>query len=240
MSSASPTPPPTPARKKVLQGGKRRLAHLAGRLLCGWVGTLRLTMDARSERELRRTDGPKIFVLWHNRLFIAGHLARVYRSGRPLHALISTSNDGAWLTAFFETMGLRAVRGSSSRGGREAVTELVQVLRERNDAGITPDGPRGPVYRAKPGALVVARRSGASLIVLGVGYESAWRLKSWDGFWLPRPFSRVHLVVRPFDLSPEDEAPDLARLEAALKTLNLDASDQKVGESTTLEPGSTV
>lgn len=206
----------------------------------GWIATLRVTMDKRSLTELQRVDGPKLFVLWHNRLFIAGHIARGYRDDRPLHALISTSNDGAWLTAFFETMGLRAVRGSSSRGGREAVTELVHVLREGNDAGITPDGPRGPIYRAKAGALVVARRSGASIILLGIGYESAWRLSSWDRFMLPRPFSRVHIVVHPFQLIAEGDELEGLRLEAALRALNPDPDFQNDGESTTLEPGSTV
>jgi len=212
-----------PARsypKKVLHGWKLVLAHIAGRLLRLWVATLRITTDDLSRTTLSTQREPMLFVLWHNRLFIAGHVAREFRGGRPLHALISTSNDGAWLTAFFATMGLQAVRGSSSKGGREAVSELIQVLRAGGDAGITPDGPRGPVYVAKPGALLVARRSGASIAIVGADYSARWQLRSWDGFLLPHPFSRVHLTVRPYLLGADGEADELARFTAALRKLN--------------------
>jgi lysophospholipid acyltransferase (LPLAT)-like uncharacterized protein len=197
------------------------LAHAAGWLVRLWVATLRITADERTRRVLSDATQPTLFVLWHNRLFVAGHLARAFRGGRPLHALISGSRDGAWLTAFFATMGLNAIRGSSSKGGREAVTELIQVLREGGDAGITPDGPRGPIYVAKPGALVVARRSGALIAMLGVDFESAWSLRSWDRFLLPRPFSRVHLVVRPYVPETEEGGTgELARFTAELTKLN--------------------
>lgn len=186
-----------------------------------WVATLRITTDLQTRHVLANATGPTLFVLWHNRLFIAGHIARAFRDGRPLHALISSSRDGAWLTGFFATMGLKAVRGSSSQGGREAVGELIQVLRDGGDAGITPDGPRGPIYVAKPGALLVARRSGALIEMLGVNYESSWRLRSWDRFLLPRPFSRVHLVVRPYFLdTTKNDADELARFTTALRRLN--------------------
>lgn len=220
MSTASSAPALRPHRRKVLQGWKLGLAHVAGWVVRLWVATLHITADERSRRELSATTGPTLFVLWHNRLFVAGHLARVFRGGRPLHALISSSKDGAWLTAFFATMGLKAVRGSSSKGGREAATELIQVLREGGDAGITPDGPRGPMYVAKPGALLVARRSGARIAMVGVDFESAWALRSWDRFLLPRPFSRVHLTVRPYDVGAGNDADELTRFAAALRKLN--------------------
>ncbi len=221
MSTASTPHPVRPRRLKVLQGRQLALAYVAGWLLRLWVATLRITTDARTRQVLAVATNPTLFVLWHNRLFVAGHIARAFRGGRPLHALISSSRDGAWLTGFFATMGLKAVRGSSSQGGREAVTELIQVLRDGGDAGITPDGPRGPLYVAKPGALLVARRSGALIAMLGVNYEASWRLRSWDRFVLPRPFSRVHLTVRPYILdTSKNDADELARFTAALRRLN--------------------
>lgn len=222
MSTVEPATPP-PARafpRKVLHGWQRTLARLAGHLIHVWMLTLRITASAETQKHLARTNGPTLFVLWHNRLFVVAEIARTYRGGRPLHALISTSKDGAWLTEFFAIVGLSAVRGSSSKGGREAARELVQILKDGGDAGITPDGPRGPCYVAKPGALVVARRSGATVVVVGISYASAWRLGSWDKFYLPLPFSRVHFSARvfePHDLEAED---GLERLEAALKTMN--------------------
>ena len=211
---------PTHANPRVLAGWKKLLAAFAGLLIRVWSSSLRVTLSPASRDLITAHDRPALFVLWHNRLFIAAHIARRFRDRRPLHCLISTSKDGAWLSAFFASMGLGAVRGSSSKGGREAAGALVRVLRDGNDAGITPDGPRGPRYVCKPGALIVARRGGARVIVLGINYESAWRLRSWDQFLLPRPFSRVRLVVREVteaDLHADD-AP--ARLEAVLRELN--------------------
>lgn len=223
--TAAPAEPATPRprpRINVISGASLALARFAGLLIRVWVATLRVTASPESEAALRRRERPVLFALWHDRLFIAGSIARTYRGRRPLHALISTSKDGAWLTAFFATMGLRAVRGSSSKGGREAAAELSALLRSGHDAGITPDGPRGPAHVAKPGALVVARRGGAEVVLVGVCYQKAWRLRSWDRFQLPHPFSRVHLIARlvePAQLEGEPAAA-LARLEAGLRDIN--------------------
>ena len=170
---------------------------------------------------MRRMDGPQLYVLWHDRLFISAEIARRFRGQRPLHALISTSKDGAWLTAFFATMGLCAVRGSSSRGGREAATELVRVLKTGADAGITPDGPRGPAYAVKPGAVIVARRSGAKIILVGVTYESYWCLFGWDRFRLPKPFSRIHLCAQLFSETQLRADNVTTQLEVELRALNV-------------------
>jgi lysophospholipid acyltransferase (LPLAT)-like uncharacterized protein len=212
---------PAPAAQVIL-GWKRALAGLAGGLMRIWCFTLRITLSEDSRRLLAGLDGPCLFVLWHNRLFAAADISRRFRPERPLHCLVSSSKDGAWLTAFFNSVGLRAVRGSSSRGGREAVSALVAVLRAGHDAGITPDGPRGPIYVCKPGAVVVARRAGVPILLIGMNYESAWRLRSWDKFYLPRPFSRVHLKLRELPMAALRAEDSPAALEAALRELNPD------------------
>jgi len=166
---------------------------------------------------------PVVFMLWHNRLFLAPECYRRYRNRRPIYALISASRDGAWLAAFFSLIGMRAVRGSSSRLGREAASLLVEVLREGRDVGVTPDGPRGPCYEFKPGALVVAQLAAAPVLLFGVKYHSAWRLKSWDGFYLPKPFSRVALRC---ELAPDGVADDrdtgAQRIATRLREINPD------------------
>ena len=135
---------------------------------------------------------------------------RRYRAGRPVYALVSASKDGAWLAAFYRLNGLVPVRGSSSKLGREAARALVVKMQEGNDVGITPDGPRGPLYAVEPGALVITRRVNAPMVIVGAEFAAAWRLRSWDRFYIPRPFSRV--VLRCRVLSPSK--PDGARLEA--------------------------
>jgi lysophospholipid acyltransferase (LPLAT)-like uncharacterized protein len=171
--------------------------------------TLRMAFPPEELRNITLLGEPVIFVLWHNRLFVAAEVVRRFRGGHPLYGLVSASRDGAWLEAFFSIAGLKAVRGSSSKLGREAATALVEELRDGNDVGITPDGPRGPVYEMKPGALIVARRARARVMLVGMDYESSWRLPSWDGFHVPKPFSRVHmrcLAVEAGELDDRDEA----------------------------------
>jgi hypothetical protein len=139
-----------------------------------------------------------------------------------MYGLVSASPDGAWLAALFSTVGMGAVRGSSSRFGREAAEGMVEVLRAGHDAAITPDGPRGPCYRLKPGALVVARRTGTPILIIGAQFTAAWRLRSWDRFYVPRPFSRIR--VRCEEVSPDVAAkPDSAeRIAARLCEINPD------------------
>ncbi len=185
------------------------------RLVRLWGMSLRFDMTPDDVRNASKCEEPVAFVLWHNRLFLASEIHRRFRPQRPLYALISASKDGAFLAAFFDMIGgLRTVRGSSSNFGREAATALVEVQRAGHDIGITPDGPRGPCYDLKPGAVIVPRRTGAPLLLVGGDFESAWQLKSWDKFYLPKPFSRVRLrceLIENNQLADRDAATVLLR-----------------------------
>lgn len=187
-----------------------------------WCASLHIQASAETRRLMAGDPQPTLFVLWHNRLFVAAELSRRLRPARALHGLVSASKDGAWLTAFFESAGLRVVRGSSSRGGREAASALVDVLRSGHDAGITPDGPRGPIYGFKPGALVVARRGRARVVLVGIDYANAWRLRSWDRFLLPHPFSTVRIHAAVADSYSLEDKEARAHLEATLLAINCD------------------
>jgi hypothetical protein len=188
-----------------------------------WGMSLRFETSPDDLRNYSKRDVPVAFVVWHNRLFLTPEIFRRYRQGRPLVAIISASGDGAWLAAFFSFVGMRAARGSSSRLGREAATALVDALRAGYDIGITPDGPRGPCYDLKPGALIVARRTGTPLLLVGGEFSSAWRLRSWDRFCLPKPFSRVRMrceLITADQLADRDAA--LALLRERMLALNPD------------------
>lgn len=188
-----------------------------------WGRSLRFETTPADLRAFTKNDEPVAIVLWHNRLFLSAEIVRRYRQGRPAHALVSASQDGAWLSAFFSLAGMRTVRGSSSRLGREAATALVEVLRSGHDIGITPDGPRGPCYDFKPGALIVTRRTRTPLLLIGAEFESAWQLRSWDRFYLPKPFSRVRMRchhVPATELQNRDAA--TAAVAAQLLALNPD------------------
>ncbi len=228
--SQPPQPPshgPTesaPAEAAHAIGGWRRVALWPLALLMKlWGRSLRFETTPEDLRAFTKNDEPVAIVLWHNRLFLSAEIVRRYRQGRPAHALVSASQDGAWLSAFFSLAGMRTVRGSSSRLGREAATALVEVLRAGNDIGITPDGPRGPCYDFKPGALIVTRRTRTPLLLIGAEFESAWQLRSWDRFYLPKPFSRVRMRCRHVPATElQDRDAATAAISAQLHEINPD------------------
>jgi hypothetical protein len=177
-----------------------------GMLLRLWARTLRISFPPGEEAWFADTSRPAVLLIWHNRLFVVAELYRRWRSSRRLAVLVSASRDGALLTAYFRMAGIEARRGSSSRRSLSAARELVGALREGLDVGITPDGPLGPCYDFKPGALMVARTGNAPVVLISGAFDSAWRLRSWDRFYIPLPFSRVRMRCRRI-ASARDEGP---------------------------------
>ncbi|MEM8549942.1 MAG: lysophospholipid acyltransferase family protein [Verrucomicrobiota bacterium] len=176
-------------------GWKRCLIWLGGVLIRLWCSSLRFDLNESSRAHLSKQE-PAVFLLWHNRLFT---VAEVYRRfiafpGRRMHGLISGSKDGAWLAGIFQQLQIEPIRGSSSWRATQALREVVKVLQSGGDVGITPDGPRGPCYSFQPGASLAAKLARCPVVMLGIAPRRYLRLKSWDGFMLPLPFSKV--VVR--------------------------------------------
>lgn len=162
-----------------------------------WIRSVRFENILCEETEsVVPRDQACILFLWHNRLFLAGEWQRRFRGIRNCYGLISASKDGALLETFYGWAGIRAVRGSKNRRGTQAIRELVRVMRSNNDIGITPDGSRGPRYEAKQGALLVAKLTKAPLLLLSFEYSYSIKLKSWDKFVIPFPFSKVVAHVR--------------------------------------------
>lgn len=165
-------------------------------LLRLWLRTLRIRTDAGTREFLLRQTQSLIVVFWHNRLFIAADLRRRFRPFGKMNGLVSPSKDGAWLAAFFKVIGIGTVRGSTSRRGGQAMLEIYRKLSRGEDIAITPDGPRGPCYKFNPGAALVAQKTHCPVALVASKYHCAIRLKSWDGFILPLPFSRVDLQAK--------------------------------------------
>lgn len=189
----------------------------------GWLLTLRIRVQPEDLARVTDLREPTLILFWHNELISAGYLYRRWRRARPMAGLISASKDGAWLESFFALAGIRAVRGSSSFRGREALRELLARAAEGCDVAITPDGPRGPRYDCKPGAALLAKMAGCRVLLVHSHYESAWRARSWDGFFIPKPFSR--LILRSVWWKPareewslEEIRQDLNRQLMALKS----------------------
>jgi lysophospholipid acyltransferase (LPLAT)-like uncharacterized protein len=203
-------------------GWRRLLLWMLATLLRIWGRTLRFQVDAESLERLTKSDEPAAVVLWHNRLFLSAEMFRRYRTKRRVYGLVSASKDGAWLAAFYRMIGIYPVRGSSSNNGREAARILIEVMREGHDIGITPDGPRGPMYVVEPGVLVVTRRNHAPMLIFGAEFSTAWRLKSWDRFYIPAPFSKITMRCTVLSAKTAGEKLGADDVRAALLAVNPD------------------
>jgi lysophospholipid acyltransferase (LPLAT)-like uncharacterized protein len=105
--------------------------------------------------------------------------------------LVSRHRDGEWIARVIERMGFVTARGSSTRGGEEGLLSMVEFARRNHLLAITPDGPRGPAERVKPGLVYLASRTGFPIVPVASAASSAWVFRSWDRFRLPRPMARV-------------------------------------------------
>ncbi len=144
-----------------------------------------------------------IAALWHNRLLLFPHVLKRFAPDRQGAALISASRDGNMLADLVQRFGFDVVRGSSSRQGATAILQLTEVLASGRDVVITPDGPRGPAYQIGAGLAFLSQKSGVPVLPVNMEYSSYWRLKSWDRFILPRPFSTVRVIVgKPHQVRP--------------------------------------
>ena len=148
-----------------------------------WRLTVRL--EVRGRESLR---APYILALWHGR--IVGSLMDNFDRGAV--AMASRSNDGALAAGILEGLGVRAARGSSSHGGREALDEMEEMVRGGTPfAALTVDGPRGPWRALKPGVVTLARNLGLPLYAVTFSCPRPRLLRTWDRMVLPRPFSRT-------------------------------------------------
>lgn len=164
-------------------------------LLQIWARTLRYEVDDRSGVVGKPVTANYIGALWHNRLLIFPRVLRRFFPNRHGAALISASRDGDLLADAIHRFGYDVVRGSSSRLGASAILQLTEVLASGRDVVITPDGPRGPAYELGPGIIFLAQKSGAAVLPMNLEFSHCWRLGSWDRFIVPRPFSKVRVLV---------------------------------------------
>lgn len=169
--------------------------QVAPRLGRGYLRVLGATTRYREEgadrvAELRSRDGPVLGAFWHNRLL--GPLIP-YRD-QNIGVVISRSRDGELVSRVAAGFGYLPLRGSSSRGGTQAIRAVLRHLGRGFDVVLTPDGPKGPRYTVQPGLVQLARRTGRPVIPVGVGISRKVVFSSWDRFQLPLPFGKIHLV----------------------------------------------
>lgn len=174
---------------------------------------------------------PFIIAIWHNRLALSLSLYQRYVANRfpkrRLAALVSASRDGAFLAEILKLYGVQPVRGSSSRRGAQALTELVRWAKEGFDLAITPDGPRGPLYQLQEGVVAASQLTGHPIVPVSYRLSSKRQLNSWDRFQVPLPFSRCQIriadpVTVPHDIEPQERLLIRDQLEQSLRSITED------------------
>jgi hypothetical protein len=169
------------------------LIPIAYGLLRLYFLSIRTRTDRKEElRAYLRQGGKLIAAIWHQRILIALDFARGFGDFTP-SVMISQSRDGDMIADVYRRLNFRPVRGSSSRGGRRAMAEMVKDLAVNQTAVHVVDGPQGPRGVIKAGLISMAQLSGVPIIPISVTATRAWVLGSWDRFLIPKPFSTVHV-----------------------------------------------
>jgi len=178
--------------------------------------TLRFESLGQQHYEQSRARGePVIFTFWH-RCIIS---ATWYWRNRGIVVMNTTNFDGQWTRRVIEHLGFGTAQGSSTRGGLRGLAVMARGLQEGRDAAFTIDGPRGPRYVAKPGPVMLARKTGRPIYVFHIGVEKARTLeKSWDLMQIPKLFSRAVMVSAPLIfVSPKAGADELERKQVEMQ-----------------------
>ncbi len=178
------------SRSKRLQA---RLISVAGYRLVAALGATLRWQTAGLERfdEIRAAGRQPIMAFWHGRILPATYFFRK----RGIVVITSENFDGEWIAGIIERFGYGTARGSTSRGGRKALLQLIRELEAGRPAGFTVDGPRGPARVAQPGAVWLAKASGNPVVPFHLEADRSWILGSWDRTQIPKPFATVALAV---------------------------------------------
>lgn len=193
--STAPTAPDTASERESFTLWQRFVLWLVsglGYLAIRLIGpTLRFEVSIEDGGPSDTNAHPVIYVFWHRSVFLATYFFRE----RNIAVMTSSSFDGEYIARIIEGFGYKAVRGSSSRGAVRALLGMHTETEAGRSVAFTIDGPRGPVYVAKPGPVLLARNTGVPIFPFYIAPHKPWLLNSWDRFMIPKPFSRTVLRV---------------------------------------------
>jgi lysophospholipid acyltransferase (LPLAT)-like uncharacterized protein len=171
-----------------------RVADLAFFILIKLIGrTVKFEIEGWENWETASRGGKiPIYTFWHNRVFLSTY----FWQRRRIVVMTSRSFDGEYIARFIQRFGYGAARGSSTRGATGAIVEMIRLMRNGCPAAFTIDGPKGPRYVAKMGAVLLAKKTGNPILPFTIIAERFWEAKkSWDRSQIPRPFSRAHVLI---------------------------------------------
>ena len=153
-------------------------------------------------------DTPSVVIFWHGEIIMMPYTYRDYRHSTNMDIIVSRHHDGDISARMIRIFGGGTVRGSSSKGGAQALKEVFRCIKRGRDIGMTPDGPRGPRHSVADGAALIAHKKDIPIVAMNCRASKLWRLKSWDKLFIPKPFCTLDFYYSdPFyvtDLSIED------------------------------------
>jgi lysophospholipid acyltransferase (LPLAT)-like uncharacterized protein len=206
------------------------IASLGYPLINALGHTLRWRVEGLHHLDAIQASGRQpVMAFWHGRILPA----TFYFRHRGIVVITSENFDGEWIARIIERFGYGTARGSTTRGGRKAILQMVRDMKKGKPTGFTLDGPRGPARVAQPGAVWLASATGNPLLPFHLEASSYWSARSWDRTQVPKPFSTVALVIgEPLEVAKDasEEALERARLEveralAALESRALEMLD---------------
>ncbi|MBX3245293.1 MAG: lysophospholipid acyltransferase family protein [Acidobacteria bacterium] len=136
--------------------------------------------------DIRASGKLPVYAFWHDRIIGSAY----YFRDRGIVVLTSQSYDSEYTSRCIQRLGFGVVRGSSTRGGVQALVGMIRLMREGFEMAFTVDGPKGPRYEAKPGPVLLAKKSGNPMAPFIVEFKDSWKLKSWDKLQIPKPFTK--------------------------------------------------
>lgn len=142
-----------------------------------------------------------IAVFWHNQILLTSYFWRLSN----FVAMVSGSFDGEYISRTLQRLKIGVIRGSSTRGGIQALRKMIRILRkEKSSITFAIDGPKGPIYKVKPGAVLLAKTSGVPIVPLAIEPKFFWTVNSWDKMQIPKPFTKAKVLIAEPVFVPKD------------------------------------
>jgi lysophospholipid acyltransferase (LPLAT)-like uncharacterized protein len=169
-----------------------------------------------SEQELDQEQG-LLIALWHNRLAYSMYICKNYSN---VYGLASPHSDGQLIINIIKKMNYKVIEGSTNKNATNAVRQIIQVLVKGNKVVITPDGPRGPIYKINSNITRIADKYNKKIIPFSCASSRYFSLNSWDAMQIPKPFSKIIVTIgKPLEISGHEEV-DNKLLENTLLSLD--------------------
>lgn len=167
----------------------------------GWLGyvlvrliglTIRYEVTGQEHFDaIINADKAPIYSFWHDRIIAGTYFFR----DRGIIVLSSSSFDSEYTARIIQRLGFGIIKGSSTRGGIQALVGMIRMMKQGYSMAFTIDGPKGPRYEAKAGPILLAKKTGNPLMPFVLECKSFWTINSWDRLQIPKPFTKANLII---------------------------------------------